>query len=163
MYVSNGHAAFTGLFGRRPQAIARIHGSAEYPDINGSVWFYPSPAGVLTVAEVHGLPKSEGDCVGRIFGFHIHSGESCGGEGEEPFPMSGTHYDTDNCQHPYHVGDLPPLFSTDGYAFSAFATGRFSVEDIIGKTVIIHDSPDDFSSQPSGNAGKKIACGEIKG
>lgn len=163
MYVSNGRPGFTGLFGRRPQAIARIHGGEEYPAISGSVWFYPSPSGVLTVAEVYGLPKNEGECAGRVFGFHIHNGGSCGGTGDGPFPESGTHYDTEGCPHPYHAGDLPPLFSADGYAFSAFVTGRFTIEEIIGKTVIIHDSPDDFTTQPSGNSGKKIACGEIKG
>ena len=35
-------------------------------------------------------------------------------------------------------------------------------EDIIGRTVVIHDMADDFRSQPSGGSGKKIACGEIK-
>ncbi|MBR1884477.1 MAG: superoxide dismutase family protein, partial [Clostridia bacterium] len=38
---------------------------------------------------------------------------------------------------------------------------KFKINDIIGKTVIIHDGTDDFKTQPSGNAGSKIACGEI--
>lgn len=41
-------------------------------------------------------------------------------------------------------------------------TNRFNIEEIIGKVVIIHDKPDDFVTQPSGNSGTKIACGEIK-
>ena len=41
-------------------------------------------------------------------------------------------------------------------------TDRFCVEEIIGKTVIIHNDPDDFHTQPAGNAGKKIACGVIR-
>ena len=41
-------------------------------------------------------------------------------------------------------------------------TGRFRVEEILGKTVILHGAPDDFRTQPSGNAGKKIACGVIR-
>lgn len=40
-------------------------------------------------------------------------------------------------------------------------TDRFYVDEIIGKTVIVHEDPDDFHTQPSGNAGKKIACGVI--
>ena len=39
---------------------------------------------------------------------------------------------------------------------------KFKIKDIIGKVVIIHDSPDDFTTNPSGNSGKKIACGKIK-
>ena len=40
-------------------------------------------------------------------------------------------------------------------------TDRFTVDDAIGKTVVIHSEPDDFRTQPSGNAGTKIACGVI--
>jgi len=43
-----------------------------------------------------------------------------------------------------------------------FLTDRFTISEIIGKTIVIHISPDDFKSQPAGDAGKKIACGEIK-
>lgn len=42
-----------------------------------------------------------------------------------------------------------------------FLTDRFKVDDVIGRTVIIHDKPDDFTTQPSGNSGEKIACGII--
>ena len=41
-------------------------------------------------------------------------------------------------------------------------SNRFSIEEIIGRTVIIHNAPDDFRTQPSGNAGMKIACGVIQ-
>lgn len=41
-------------------------------------------------------------------------------------------------------------------------TDRFSVGEIIGRTVVIHSDPDDFHSQPAGNAGEKIACGVIQ-
>ncbi len=41
-------------------------------------------------------------------------------------------------------------------------TDRFRIEEIIGGTVVIHDAPDDFHTQPSGNAGAKIACGVIQ-
>ena len=40
-------------------------------------------------------------------------------------------------------------------------TDRFFVDEIIGKTIIIHAHLDDFTTQPSGNSGEKIACGEI--
>lgn len=39
---------------------------------------------------------------------------------------------------------------------------KFKIKDILGKVIIIHDSPDDFTTQPSGNSGTKIACGKIK-
>jgi len=39
---------------------------------------------------------------------------------------------------------------------------RIRVEELIGRTVVIHSDPDDFRTQPAGNAGKKIACGVIR-
>ena len=41
-------------------------------------------------------------------------------------------------------------------------TNRFTVREIIGKTVVIHNMPDDFRSQPAGDSGMKIACGVIE-
>jgi Cu-Zn family superoxide dismutase len=53
------------------------------------------------------------------------------------------------------------LFGNQGFAFMTVLTNRFSVDEIAGRTVVIHRSPDDFTSQPSGNSGPKIACGQI--
>ena len=66
-----------------------------------------------------------------------------------------------NQPHPMHAGDMPSLLASGGMAFSAFYTNRFYPEDIVGKVVVIHANPDDFKSQPSGNPGAMIACGEI--
>lgn len=123
--------------------------------------FFQTFQGVVVVAEVTGLPYDQ-VCGGMAFGFHIHEGTACEGNSADPFADTGAHYDKSDCPHPYHTGDMPPLFGNHGYAFSAFLTDRFSVEEIIGKTVVIHSGSDDFMSQPSGNAGEKIACGVIQ-
>lgn len=57
---------------------------------------------------------------------------------------------------------MPPLFSVNGNAFLCFMTNRFKIKEVLGKSVIIHSKPDDFTTQPSGNAGEKIACGMIR-
>lgn len=44
----------------------------------------------------------------------------------------------------------------------SFLTNKFTLQDVIGKVVIIHSMPDDFTTQPSGNSGEKIACGKIE-
>ena len=49
-----------------------------------------------------------------------------------------------------------------GKADMAVLTDRFRVDEIIGRTVVLHRNPDDFQTQPSGNAGIKIACGIIE-
>ena len=43
----------------------------------------------------------------------------------------------------------------------AVVTGRVSVAQIVGETLVIHSRADDFTTQPAGNAGTKIACGVI--
>ena len=64
-------------------------------------------------------------------------------------------------EHPNHAGDLPPLLEASGKAYMTVLTGRFHVKEVIGRTVILHGDPDDFHTQPSGNAGIKLACGVI--
>lgn len=149
------------ILNRMPDAMARIKGSDSYPKIDGNVLFYQLENGVLVIVDVIGLPTLTGKCDSSIHGFHIHEGKSCSGDQKDPFADSMMHYNPSNCPHPYHLGDLPPLFNVDGRAFLAVLTDRFKVEEIIGRTIIIHSSFDDFKSQPSGNAGSKIACGQI--
>ncbi|MBQ8869276.1 MAG: superoxide dismutase family protein [Oscillospiraceae bacterium] len=146
---------------RRPDALARVQGSADYRNINGTVSFYKTVHGTIVYARVGGLPTERGGCKGRVFAFHIHEGSECRGNYDDPFAAALSHYNPKGCQHPYHAGDLPPFFEAGGTAVSAFLTDRFSVDEIIGKTVIIHSGVDDFTSQPAGNSGKKIACGKI--
>lgn len=161
MYRNNINPDFIRVLHGVPHAWAKIKASASYPQITGNIRFYGTIYGVVAVAEISGLRQATSNCDNPVFGFHIHEGSSCGGNGEEPFPNTSTHYNPNSCPHPYHAGDLPPLFGAGGYAFSAFLTNRFTIPEIIGKTIIIHSSPDDFTTQPSGNSGTKIACGEI--
>ena len=75
---------------------------------------------------------------GRFFGFHIHEGTSCSGNLIDEFANAKSHLNTTDCPHPFHIGDLPPLFENNGYSYMSVLINKF-----------IHDSPDDFISQPS--------------
>lgn len=150
------------LFTRRPNAVALVKGSDKYPDIYGRVYFYEIPSGVVVRAEIRGLPIKSGKCKENVLGFHIHAGTECSGDNTDAFEGALGHYNPDNCMHPYHAGDMPPLFSANGRAFSVFLTDKFTVYEILGRTVIIHAMPDDFMTQTSGNSGEKIACGVIR-
>ena len=138
-----------------PKAIARIYGGKDYPQLSGTVRFFLGIDGVIVEVEVKWLPETESG----FFGFHIHAGGSCTGEG---FADTESHYNPGEDIHPQHAGDLPPLLSNDGTAYMKVLSNRFSIEEIVGRTVIIHNAPDDFRTQPSGNAGMKIACGVIQ-
>lgn len=138
-----------------PDAVAQIQGGMEAPQLSGCVHFYQQNRCVLIVAEIFGLPRERET---GFFGFHIHQGGSCSGT---DFSETGSHYNPVDQVHPKHAGDLPPLICCRVNAYLAVKTDRFTVPDIIGKTVVIHSDPDDFRTQPAGNAGKKIACGVI--
>lgn len=145
-----------------PAAYAELIGNPGNGEIHGIVRFYSVDDGVLVNAEVYGLPISGMNCEDDIFGFHIHEGHSCTGNNSDPYADAGMHFNPMSCPHPAHKGDMPPLFGNQGFAWMMYYTNRFSISDIIGRTVIVHSKPDDFSTQPSGNSGNKIACGTIQ-
>ena len=138
-----------------PKAIAEIHGGRDYPMIRGTVTFSQRQDGVLVEAEVWGLPRTQTG----FFAFHIHEAGDCSGDG---FPNTGGHFNPGRTEHPNHAGDLPPLLGDSGKAYLKVLTSRFRVEEVIGRTMILHAEADDFHTQPSGNAGEKIACGVIR-
>lgn len=149
---------------RRPaDAAAYIKGSDSYPCLKGTVQFYQLCSSVLVTAELEGLPSGSSFCDEPVFAFHIHEGTSCTGNADDSFSDAMGHYNPHNCFHPYHAGDMPPLFSANGNAFLAFTTNRFWVNEILGRAVVVHGMSDDFHTQPSGNAGEKIGCGIIHG
>lgn len=161
MLINSYTQAFAHRLMRRANAWAAVRGSKEYPRLLGTVKFFQTQAGVLVSAEVWGLPEVP-DSASGIFGFHIHSGDTCTEKEGSGFSEAGSHLDPADMPHPQHMGDLPPLFSNRGYAWSTFLTNRFTIRDILNRVVIIHGNPDDFTTQPSGNAGDMIACGIIR-
>lgn len=141
-----------------PFAIAQIHGNEEFPSLNGVALFYPSSmSGIYVQVEAFNLPDKNLPNSSGFFGMHIHEFGNC----NKPFDQTGAHYSTQTMNHPYHLGDLPPLLSHNGYAWSAFYDGRLSFPNILNRSLIIHSNRDDFTSQPSGDSGRKIGCGVI--
>lgn len=147
-------------------ATAIISGGPLAPQISGLVKFKDVPGGTEVFVEVRGLPPyqpaaNNSQPVGP-HGFHIHEKGCCDiGNPEKPFECAGGHWNPTNQPHGNHAGDMPVLFSNNGYALMAFFTNKFKPKDVIGRAVIIHESPDDYRSQPSGNAGRRLACGII--
>lgn len=143
----------------RPSAAARITGNVTNPRLSGLVKFYQTPYdGILIEAEIFNLPNVSENASSSFYGMHIHQYGDC----SDNFEKTGSHYNPTNKEHPYHAGDLLPLLGNQGYAWMAFYDKRFHMEDIIGKSVVIHDMRDDFTTQPSGDSGTKIGCGEIR-
>lgn len=114
-------------------------------------------------ADVNGLPP------GRQFGIHVHEKGDCSnngiGAGGHFNPKGRPHGRYDAPEH--HAGDLPNLSSNgEGVAMLAFTTEELTVapgpNSVVGRAIVIHESPDDYRTQPAGNSGARIACGVIR-
>ena len=139
-----------------PVACAHIEGSSEIHNLTGDIYVYPFLEGSLLVIDVEGIPFS------GFYGFHIHQHGPCivGNNGYTGFEDVGGHFTTvENAPHPYHAGDLPVLMAYYGHAYMVVYSDRFSPEEIIGRAIIIHEWPDDYRTQPTGDSGQHIGCG----
>ncbi|MCI9199833.1 MAG: superoxide dismutase family protein [Lachnospiraceae bacterium] len=143
----------------RPAAVAWVTGNNIYSELSGLVKFYDTPYdGVLIEAEVFGLPNVSTQGSSDFYAMHIHQYGNCSGS----FEKTGSHFNPTNAFHPEHAGDMIPLLGNQGYAWTSFYDKRFTIDDIIGKSVVIHSKRDDFTTQPAGDSGEKIGCGIIR-
>jgi Cu-Zn family superoxide dismutase len=128
----------------------------------GTVTFTQDGDEVRVQANLSGLkPNAE-------HGFHVHEkGDCSSGDGMS----TGGHYNPAGKPHgpqgaEHHAGDMPSLRSDAyGNASASFELKGVSVgggqADLVGRGVIVHRDPDDYRTQPTGNAGPRIACGVI--
>ncbi len=131
--------------------------------------------GKLTFTQIGDVVRVTGEISGHTKGpkaMHIHEkGDCSAADGMS----TGGHLNPHKQKHggPYdpakHSGDLGNInFNADGVAKVNFTVGDISVsrgkaDGIIGKAVIVHADRDDFKTDPTGNAGGRVACGVIKG
>lgn len=148
-------------------AVAIMRGGPLAPQISGTVWFRDVPGGTDVYVLVSGLPPyspayNDRDPIGP-HGFHIHEFGICEpGDPNDPFQSAGEHWNPTNQPHGNHAGDFPVLFSNNGWARMCFFTNKFKPSQVISKSAIIHQNPDDYRTQPAGDAGKRLACGVIR-
>lgn len=148
-------------------AMAQIQGGPQAPQIRGMAYFKDNLWGTEVYLIVYGLPayqpaQNRAQPVGP-HGFHIHEFGNCQiGNPDNPFQAAGGHWNPTNQPHGNHAGDFPVIFSNNGFARMSFFTNKFKVKDAIGKSIIIHQNPDDYRTQPAGNSGKRLACGVIQ-
>lgn len=147
-----------------PEEATAILAPTEGYNASGTVTFTQMGSGVRVVAEVMGVPEGQ-------HGFHIHETGDCSAPdassaGGHFNPTDAPHGAPTNAADQRHVGDLGNLDA------GADSTGTYDRTDtilslqgpnaIIGKAVILHSGADDLTSQPSGDAGDRIACGIIE-
>lgn len=103
-------------------------------------------------------------------GFHVHEFGDCSAADAS---SAGGHFNPTNQPHgrsgpgPHHLGDSDNIVAdTDGVAvvdahLHDVTLGTGMANDIAGKAIVVHAQPDDYASQPSGDAGARVACGVI--
>ena len=135
----------------------------------GRATFSMTPSGIVIVrAEATGLDDGE-------HGFHIHETGEC--DASNGFQSAGGHYvGQDDPQHGPgveggpHAGDLPNVVVTNGSFNVEHFNPRVTLDgdmnplmDDDGSAILVHSQPDDYESQPGGDAGDRVACGVIVG
>ncbi|WP_425501241.1 superoxide dismutase family protein [Pseudoxanthomonas suwonensis] len=139
--------------------------SASGSRVSGKLGLVPVTGGVHVRGEVGGLAPN-----GR-FGFHVHEKGDCSAADAT---SAGSHFNPAGAPHgragsgAHHGGDMDNLTSNaEGVAavdahLHGVTLGGGAANDIAGRAVIVHADPDDYQSQPTGNAGARVACGVIK-
>lgn len=142
------------------KAVVKLY-PTEGNTANGVIWFTKVVGGVKVEGHIDGLPEGS-------HGFHIHQfGDCSAGNGKS----AGGHFNPDGKEHGSRMAEL--RHTGDLGNISADSTGRavFSFIDeiisfsgkrsILSRGVIIHEDADDLSSQPTGAAGSRLACGVV--
>lgn len=142
------------------QASANLHN----PDgeLVGEVLIRDTEHGTLLHARLLDLPPG-------AHAFHIHETGKC----EPPFKSAGGHYNPDGTAHGLddpdgrHAGDMPNVhIPASGKAELEVLNEAVSVGELLdadnGTAIVMHEGADDYSTDPAGAAGSRIACGVIE-
>lgn len=149
------------MHGPAAMAVSSL-GPTQGSSVSGSVMFHQHGDQVMMHAHIVGLTPNS------VHGFHIHDKGDCsspdGSSAGGHFNPSGKHHGAQDAEH--HAGDMPNL--------QADAQGEADVKlflhdvqlspgpnSIVGRSLIVHANPDDYTTQPAGNSGPRLACGVI--
>src|SRR6266550_8414438 len=146
-----------------PAAMATLQPSSDQT-AKGTVHLTDAGEGSVDVqVDLTGVPPG-------THGFHIHEKGDCGNNGQN----AGGHFNPTGMVHgapdavSHHAGDFGNVTAdANGEVHTRFTTHSVSLKsgemnNPVGKAVVLHEKADDLVSQPSGNAGARIACGVIE-
>jgi len=137
-------------------------------DTIGMITFTQTDSGVLGDINLHDVPPG-------VHALHIHEESECA---PPDFKSAGSHFNPSGARHGFlnpqgpHAGDLPNITADkNGLVKTQFRTGLISLKkdaknSLLGKngaSVIIHEKPDDYITDPAGASGNRIACGVVIG
>lgn len=133
--------------------------------VSGRLTVRPTDEGVRVTGEIGGLPP------GSLHAIHIHEKGDCSAADAS---SAGGHFNPTGEPHgrvgtpTHHAGDMNNIMSdSSGVAqvdvrAEGVVLGGGAANDAVGRAVVVHAEPDDYASQPSGDAGARVACGVIR-
>jgi len=153
--------ASMGMGAKGPSAVANLQ-PTKGNDAKGTVTFSQAGDVVHVSANISGLKPN------ATHGFHVHEkGDCSSGDGMSTgghFNPAGKPHGPQSGEH--HAGDMPSL-NADSYGNANVSFDLHGVSigsgsaDLVGRGLIVHRDPDDYKTQPTGNAGPRIACAVI--
>jgi Cu-Zn family superoxide dismutase len=131
--------------------------------VAGKIALHDTPAGLSLKGEVRGLAP------GSVHGFHVHEKGDCSAPDAT---SAGGHFNPAGAAHGsvasavHHAGDMPNIQADSrGVATVdvtiAGDTLAGGAQSVAGRSLVVHRDADDYTSQPAGNAGPRVACGVI--
>ena len=139
--------------------------SASGSLVSGKLSIVPMGDGVHITGEIGGLGGDKSHAI------HVHEKGDCSAADAS---SAGGHFNPTGSAHgragtaTHHAGDMDNILANaQGVAaidihLAGVTLGGGAANDIAGRAVIVHAAPDDYQSQPAGNAGARVACGVIK-
>lgn len=158
----HGEMAHGGMAkGKGSMAVATLT-PTQGQQARGIIHFHEMDGHLMVHAKVSGLKP------GAEHGFHLHEKGDCA---STDGTSAGGHFNPDGKPHgpqgaPHHAGDMPALKAdANGMADQKFMlmgpTLGPGPAQIVARSVIVHMGPDDYTTQPTGNSGARIACGVV--
>ena len=153
-----------GMSDSTNSAIATLTGTMPDTTVTGTVKFEQNNGKVKMMLQIS-IPKKANQTVA----VHIHENGACGDMGK----AAGGHWNPTNQNHGkwgsanFHLGDIGNVdLDGSGNGTMEMETDLWSIggdanKDVMGKGIIVHGGKDDYTTQPTGNAGSRIGCGVI--
>jgi Cu-Zn family superoxide dismutase len=152
--------AADGGMGKTPSVLTANLEPRSGSKVSGIARVTPGGSGVVVLVEVQNATPGE-------HGVHIHQNGDC----SDPAAQSaGPHFNPNNGAHHggantpvRHGGDLGNMrVSSSGRGLLAVTVSDLTMDNAVGRAVVVHEKQDDLQSDPAGNSGARIACGVLQ-
>jgi Cu-Zn family superoxide dismutase len=155
-----GTSSGAGASAQPPSVATAVLEPRSGSNASGSARLTPSPSGVAVLVEVKNATPGE-------HGVHIHEKGDCS---DPAANNAGAHFNPNSAAHHggpstpvRHGGDLGNInIDASGRGLLVITVGDLSMDNVVGRSLLVHEKADDLRTDPAGNSGARIACGVIQ-